>query len=295
VEQKITKRKKSEIRREFLKLKLNGLTYKECQKDIENRYERKFAIRTLKRWKSKFEVGDWDLLDKSTVPNKLNFKVSLENEIRVVSLREITGWGSYKIRMKLAKKEIYMPLTTIERIIRKYDLSRGSPMQGKRYKYVRFQREHPNSMLQIDGTEDENGNWIVPVIDDCSRYCLSIGFFEHNTEENMIKLLEEVIQKHGKPREILTDNGCEFGGTGKNNNEFDRWCEKQGIKHIRSRIHKPTTVGKVSKIQQTLQQELPYCHNDLEYFRYRYNHERPHMSLDGLTPAEVYFAFHKLF
>ena len=36
MEQKITKRKKSEVRREFLKLKLNGLTYTECQKDIEN-------------------------------------------------------------------------------------------------------------------------------------------------------------------------------------------------------------------------------------------------------------------
>ena len=74
MEQKITKRKKSEVRREFLKLKLNGLTYKEGQEEIKNKYGKKFAIRTLKRWKSKFETGDWYLLDKSTVPHKLNFK-----------------------------------------------------------------------------------------------------------------------------------------------------------------------------------------------------------------------------
>ncbi|MBI2449880.1 transposase, partial [Candidatus Pacearchaeota archaeon] len=34
---------------------------------------------------------------------------------------------------------------------------------------------------------------------------------------------------------------------------------------------------------------------DLEFFRMRYNHFRPHTSLENKTPAEVYNAFHKLF
>ncbi|MBI5798151.1 IS481 family transposase, partial [Candidatus Woesearchaeota archaeon] len=36
---------------------------------------------------------------------------------------------------------------------------------------------------------------------------------------------------HGKPREILTDNGSEFGGTGKGKNQFDKWCKRRGIEH----------------------------------------------------------------
>ena len=62
------------------------------------------------------------------------------------------------------------------------------------------------------------------------------------------------------------------------------------IKHIRSRVHKPTTAGKVERFHQTVQNELPYCNNDFEMFRYRYNHIRPHGSLHMKTPAEVYFS-----
>ena len=58
-----------------------------------------------------------------------------------------------------------------------------------------------------------------------------------------------------------------------------------------SGVHKPTTVGKVSAIQKTIEIELPYCNNDTELWRYRYNHLRPHESLRGLTPATVYFQF----
>jgi transposase InsO family protein len=145
-------------------------------------------------------------------------------------------------------------------------------------------------MWQIDGTT-YRGLWIIPIIDDCSRYCVAIGVFENNTTENMIKLLEGSIEKLGKPREILTDNGSEFGGTGSGDNIFDKWCERQVIKHIRSGIHKPTTVGKIGRLQFTIVSELPYCFNDLEYFRWRYNCERPHRSLNGLTPNQVYFEY----
>jgi transposase InsO family protein len=110
------------------------------------------------------------------------------------------------------------------------------------------------------------------------------------TTENVIALLEKAIARHGKPREILTDNGPEFGGVSKDS-EFDKWCDKQGIIHIRSGVHKPTTVGKVSALQKTIMLELPYANGDLELWRMRYNHERPHESLHGLTPAKVYFQY----
>lgn len=166
-------------------------------------------------------------------------------------------------------------------------------MEGVKLSWVRFERDTPNSMWQLDGTEKEDkSGWILPIIDDCSRYCVAIAEFDRMNTENVIALLEKAIAMHGKPREILTDNGPEFGGTSKDS-EFDTWCNKQGIKHIRSGIHKPTTVGKVSAIQQTIARELPYCNNDLEAWRYRYNCERPHRSLRGLTPKVVYFQYRR--
>jgi len=107
----------------------------------------------------------------------------------------------------------------------------------------------------------------------------------------MIAILEDCIKTHGKPKQILTDNGHEFGGPKGWDSEFDKWCEKQGIIHIRSGVHKPTTVGKVSAIQRTIQVELEHWEGDTELWRMMYNHERPHESLRGLTPATVYFQF----
>ena len=45
------------------------------------------------------------------------------------------------------------------------------------------------------------------------------------------KRIKKLFEKHGKPREILTDNGPEF------KNEFDNWCKKHGIVHIRSALN----------------------------------------------------------
>ena len=76
---------------------------------------------------------------------------------------------------------------------------------------------------------------------------------------------------------------------------FDRWCRKRGIEHIRTKIHSPTTNGKVERLFKTMDDEMEFCDNNLEKFRMRYNHFRPHSSLDDKAPAEIYFAFDKLF
>jgi len=279
--------KKDVIRREFLKHKLQDHSYKRCQEFLEQQCKRRFGIRTLKRWWKRFNQGDWDLRDASRRPWRIRYRYVAEDLEEVIALRKQTGYSSYQLK----EKGISMSESMIKRLIRGSGLSRGNKMEGIRLKWIRFERDTPNSMWQLDGKQREDGSWILPIEDDCSRYCLAIGEMEHMTTENVIKLLEEAIAMHGKPREILTDNGPEFGGNGKGENEFDRWCEKQRIKHIRSRIHKPTTVGKVSRLQYTIVYELPYCHHDLEFFRWRYNCDRPHRSLNGLTPHQVYFGW----
>ena len=87
------------------------------------------------------------------------------------------------------------------------------------------------------------------------------------TTKAVTGFLEGLFEIHGKPREILTDNGPDYRDL------FDKWCNKQGIKHIRSAIHKPTTVGKVERFHQTVDKELPYCH-------YQSNNESNHLSLE---------------
>jgi len=53
--------RKDVVRREFLKLKLNGHSYAECQALLKEHYEAEFCTRTLKEWWKKFNKSDWNL------------------------------------------------------------------------------------------------------------------------------------------------------------------------------------------------------------------------------------------
>ncbi len=282
--------KKYTIRKEFLKLKINGKSYSKCKNELKERFDKELTTRTLKNWWKRFNESEWDLEDINQRPKTIQKKFSEADKKSVSQIRKNFGYGPKKTRIQAQEIGIDMSVSTIKRIIKSSGLSKGSKMEGIKLKWVRFERPYPNDMWQIYGDENDDGTWKVPVEDDCSRYCLGVYEIEHNTTEAIIEVLEDCIRRHGKPKQILTDNGPEFGGTSKDS-EFDKWCEKQGIIHIRSGVHKPTTVGKVSAIQRTIQAELPHWKGDLELWRMMYNHERPHESLRGLTPAVVYFQF----
>ena len=282
--------KKEIIRREAIKYKLKGNTYKQVIDFLKERFDYSVTKMTLIRWMKRVQETEWDFKDTSQKPSKLPFKFSDKEKEVVTRIRKRFGYGPKKTRIQAQKEGVQMSISTIKRIIKSSGLSKGSKMEGVKLKWVRFERPDPNDMWQIDGDENDDGTWRIPVEDDCSRYCLGVYNIKHNTTEATIAILEDCISKHGKPKQILTDNGPEFGGTSKDS-DFDKWCEKQGIIHIRSGVHKPTTVGKISAIQRTIQAELPHWKGDTELWRMMYNHERPHESLRGLTPADVYFQF----
>jgi putative transposase len=131
------------------------------------------------------------------------------------------------------------------------------------------------------------GKYCFAVIDDCSRFCLGMFALNKISTEIVNKLLDRLIKVHGKPRDILTDNGNVFGLRSKHS-RFDRWCNRRGVKHIRTAIHSPTTTCKIERFFQTLTKEIKFCRN-AEHFRMRYNHFRPHMSLHRKVPSQVYF------
>jgi len=291
------KTRKDLIRRDVIKLKiLKNKSYSEIKDILTTNHHYPVTVRTLKRWcKRQREDPTWDLMDKSRRPKTIHNKITPEIEKEVIELRKATGYGSFAMKEVLKRFGIQISESSIKRINRKHGLSRGSKMKGKKLKWIRWQRKHPNSLWQVDHAENNDKTWDISVIDDCSRYFLALKTVDSVTTEAITTLLDELIDYHSKPREILTDNGSVYGGNGTQDNEFDKWCDKKGIKHIRSRINKPTTTGKVEKSFDTRKRELEICNNDRERFRYRYNHWRPHMSLHGKTPAEVYFDIGLLF
>jgi len=282
--------KKEEVRKEFFKLRIKGHSYSQCKKLLRALINYEVSVRTLKRWEKKMNSSEWNLKDKSRRPYKIHYKITDLQKQKVIDLKKKTGFGEWKIA-----NYVGLSHTTINKILSKNNLLKKIDGRRKRIKYIRWQRDHPNSLWQIDVSDQKvEGKYCFAVIDDCSRYCS--GLFELNNISTKIitNLLDKVIAVHGKPREILSDNGNVFGLRSKHS-QFDRWCNKRGIKHIRTAIHSPTTTGKIERFFQTLANELPFCKNKLEDFRLRYNHFRPHSSLHGKAPADIYFTFNKLF
>jgi transposase InsO family protein len=281
---------KHEVRKEFFKLKIKGHSYNQCRKILFTQFGYEITSRTLQRWNERLNKTEWDLKDASKRPKTIHVKITSETEKKIINLRKKTGFGEYKLI-----DYFNLGHTSIYKILNKNNLTIHPEKRRKRIKYIRWQRKHPNSLWQIDHTdEQEKGYYTLSVIDDCSRYSLTLSRINFASTEVIVHILDELIKKHGKPREILSDNGSCFGGKSKHS-KFDIWCRRRGIKHIRSAIHSPTTTGKVERLFQTMDKELEFCNGNSELFRMRYNHFRPHASLENKTPAEIYFAFDKLF
>jgi hypothetical protein len=272
------------LKEELRKFYSNGWHHAEIQEYLVNHHQITVCVRTLKRWKHQLANPLW-VGPKAPLPPVPATKITPEMLMRICTLRRTTGWG------RTLLKQVFpfdLSESTYRDIIKLNGFSRGSKIENKRVHWVKWQREHPDSLWQIDSWKHPNGHWVIDIIDDCSRFCLGIREVVHLTTKTLTAFLDELILLHGAPRELLTDNGAEHGLMSKNS-EFDQWCQRHHIIHIRSRVHKPTTAGKVERFHQTVQKELPYCNNDYDLFRYRYNHIRPHMSLHGKRPAGVYF------
>lgn len=282
--------KKEEIRKEFFKLRIKGHSYSQCRKILLAQFSYETTTRTLQRWSERLNKSEWNLSDFSKRPKTIKTKVTAEDEAKIVSIRKQTGFGEKKL-----SNYVNIGHTSINKILNKFGLTNPNQNKKKRIKYIRWQRKHPNSLWQSDTSDQKvKDKYVLSIIDDCSRYCLSMKPLNELSTEIITNIFDELIKVHGKPREILTDNGSVYGSKS-SHSKFDRWCRRRGIKHIRTAIHSPTTSGKVERLFQTMINEMPFCNNDPELFRMRYNHFRPHTSLNNKSPSDIYFAFHKLF
>jgi hypothetical protein len=278
--------KKEQIRKEYFKLRIKGHTNNQCRKILFAKFNFEVNIRTLRRWTNKINNSEWDLTDKSKRPKTIHKKVTDELEQKIIRIKKQTGWGAEKIETL-----VDLSHTSINKILNKNKLVDSSKRKKKRIKYVRWQRKHPNSLWQIDHSDQKiDDKYVISVIDDCSRKSLAFLPVNRVTTDIVINLIDSLIKIYGKPREILTDNGSAYGLKSKHS-RFDVRLRKRGIKHIRGAIHSPTTQGKVERLFQTFKREFQFCKGDSELWRMRYNHFRPHTSLEKRTPDEIYNDF----
>ena len=135
------------------------------------------------------------------------------------------------------------------------------------------------------------------LVDDFNREVLAIEVDLNLPALRVIRVLERVIAWRGYPGKLRMDNGPEFISAA-----LAEWAEEHGIKLEFIKPGKPTQNSYVERFNRTYREEVlnMYLFKTLNEARQitenwikQYNEERPHDSLDDLTPWE-YLAKHQL-
>src|SRR3989344_1491929 len=138
--------KKEEIRKEYFKLRIKRHSLNQCRKILLAQFSFETSKRTLQRWNKRLDKTEWDLKDKSKRPRTIQCKITPQIEEKVISIRNKTGWGENKI-------SDFVPNIShkiVNKILNKYKLTNPNPNRKKRIKYIRWQRNHINSLWQMD-------------------------------------------------------------------------------------------------------------------------------------------------
>ena len=204
------------------------------------------------------------------------------------------------------------------------DLAEKQDGKTGQRKWVRYEREHSNSMWHADYKQLDDGGWFLCYLDDASRFVTGWGVFKEATMENALGVLDRAIANHGKPASILTDHGSQFYANAsdkkmKGTSRFEERLVELGIRQILARVGHPQTNGKLERFHGEIQRKLRFFkeasydgktrgggpgrshvggpfHADqerdpMDRFIEWYNHQRPHMSLDRKsreTPARAF-------
>lgn len=152
-----------------------------------------------------------------------------------------------------------------------------------------------NEVWAMDFMSDQLANGrklrLLNVMDLYSRECLAVEVDTSMGGERVSRVLDSIIERRGKPKRILTDNGPEF-----TSRAMDQWAYRLGIKHEFIQPGKPTQNGMMERLNGTCREEclnqhwfrtLAEARELASAWRYEYNWVRCHGSL-GRVPPGIY-------
>ena len=267
------------------------------------------ARQTVHDWLRAYAAkGLAGLADASSKPHSCPHQMAPQVEARVVELRRANpGWGPQTVLHYLAKEGVH-PLpgrTSVYRAFLRHGLVEVTKRRRRRSDYKRWERSRSMELWQMDvvgrihladGTEVA----AITGIDDHSRFCVCARLVARATAKPVCDALAHAMRTHGVPNQILTDNAKVFTarfGKGPGPVLFDRICADNGIAHLLTAPHSPTTTGKVERFHKTLRGEwlgnndyrfatLAEAQASLDAWVAHYNTERPHQSVGMAAPIE---------
>jgi transposase InsO family protein len=265
---------------------------------------RKTGYALLKRYSQEGLPG---LEPKSKKPLSSPTKTSSAIENAIIDLRfKQPTWGAKKILKILSLKntENLPSISTVNEILKRNNLITIEDSL-KRQKLIRFEREHPNDLWQMDFKGHfqlltKETCYPLTILDDHSRYSLCIKACENEQHLTVKKRLIHIFKKYGLPKQINVDNGNPWGNSKLlPYTAFTVWLMRLGIRVSHSRPRHPQTNGKLERFHRTLKQDVIlrqplrsfyHAQKIFDKWRHEYNNSRPHEAIEMDFPVNRYLS-----
>lgn len=227
-------------------------------------------------------------------------KPSDDTEIRL-RLRQLAEqrrrFGSPRLHVLLRREGYLINHKRTERIYREEGLSLRLKRRRKRCSALRIVLNKPQRVNQhwsMDFVTDNlyNGRRfrILTVVDDLSRECPVLEVDHSLTGLRVTRVLDRIALTRGLPEVITVDNGPEFISKA-----MDAWAYEKRVKLHFIQPGKPTQNAYIESFNGKFRDEcldehiflsLEDARRKIEAWREDYNADRPHRSLNNMTPNE---------
>jgi transposase InsO family protein len=251
----------------------------------------------LSRWWMRYQQqGRAGLDPRSRRPRRSPYQLAPGVQSEVLQLRE-RGWGPARIALALG-----IGHSSVHRVLVRYGHNRLRWPEPKTLR--RYEKSRPGELVHVDlkylyRWKNTQREYAFAAVDDFSREAVA-QIRPARTSEDAAAFLERlVVALPYRIEAVMTDNDfiftMRYACHSERQTRFQQACRSLGIEHWRARAHHPQSNGKVERFFRTLDDECFAVHRPrssrtrmrvLEDFLQYYNHQRPHLSLHGLTPVE---------
>ncbi|KAK4321215.1 hypothetical protein Pmani_007945 [Petrolisthes manimaculis] len=143
----------------------------------------------------------------------------------------------------------------------------------------------PLSRIHVDHAGPFMGKLFLIVVDSHSKW-MEVKLVSSTSTNVAIDALNSIFATHGLPVTLVSDNGTAF-----TSEEFGKYCEKSGIKHIRSAPRHPSTNGLAERAVQTfkscmkkMEESLPWS---VRLNRFLFKYRNTPQSTTQQTPSQL--------
>ena len=294
------------------------------------------------KWKKRRTLlGNEGLRTKTRASPEMPNKVPLEIEEKLLDfIKEYPAYGPERISAELARRNVIIGHTGVYNVLSrkglntmKKRLERVRKLNGEvvtpdelqrareKSKTNHIEATYPGQLVSKDtfyiGCLKGSGRIYHQIACDCFSSFGAVKVYTSKTADTSCDFLEKhLIGKFGsvKVERILTDCGTEYTTWHKEArqyHEYEKTCNKLGIKHTMTKVRHPWTNGYVERLNRTLLDEfysvafrkkvygsIEELQADLDGFMDYYNNKRTHQGYKlkascCSTPAEAHFRTNK--